>query len=249
MIVEQAKAYPLPVSRRYSSIDEIRSPFAQPIGQGDQDLPADNRDGTANPGPNTASFAFAAGSKDELRRVRGDVDAYGPRGGHDWRPYRGQSAEEIGRQAVDDGGFIYEDLPIADDFLERLGRAKDQQKVVVVVVDPWTIQLEFYRQKMLDFDRRESVSSGLLIPWDDEDAETARARYRLELGVERTFRQRFALNPAYVGSSIHSADELQKELAAAINEVRSRIIRGGAVQRGVEGRVPLPRNSGPGTLR
>lgn len=217
---ERHQLAPLPDLPR---LEDVRSAFheAKPAGIEGSDI--------AGPvGPGTARFVFVAARRGELAEVGAPPQNYGPEGGRDWRPYAPTEPTPVGvvsqRVAALENVF-YESLPLADRLLDQLREAERTNTIVVLVVDPWSIRAETYRRYMLDYDEASFVNCGVLIPWDRPYAEAAGVRDVLEAGVRQTFSRAFVLNTSHIRSSIHSVDELQKELIAVISEVRRRMIQ------------------------
>jgi FxsC-like protein len=199
-------------------------------------------------GPSAAQFVYVAGRHSEFDGVRDKVECYGEEG-HEWRPYYPDFEKPvwfISQSVATTENLQYERLCMGEDFINRLRAAEEKNIIVIVVVDPWSIQVESYRQKMREFDRRDFLNCGILIPWNDRDEETSRSIDALQRGVQTTFERKFFLNPTYFRGGIRSPEELQKEICDTINEVRARLIKRAEIKSpltGVGGHIPLLSNA------
>ena len=245
-IVGNAERHRLPPLPELPRLEEVRSAFHD-----DRRAPT-NGGGSSGPvGPGTARFVFVAARQGELTDIGAPEETYGPEGGRDWRPYAPTEPTPVGvvsqRVAALENVF-YETLPLADRLIDQLREAERTNTIVVIVVDPWSIRAESYRRYMVDYDEASFVNCGVLIPWDRRPVDAAGARDVLEAGVRQTFSRAFVLNTSHIRSSIHSVEELQKELIAVISEVRRRMIQRAEVflPRDRLTEMALPTIAGPG---
>lgn len=237
-IVEQARPDSVPRLANVPPLDQVTSVFGR----------RSRTDAPASFGPGTGVFVFVAAADAEARQVRSGVDAYGRTGGREWRPWFPNMERPVGvvsQTVASLENLFYETLTVDDALLDRLRSAEETNAIVMIVVDPWTIQLEPYRSHMLEFDQRAFVNCALLVPWNESDPETAAAQDRLATAVRRTFSRYFVLSSTQL-REIRSADELQHTLIAAIGDVRRRILQRAEVFRDVDTSVSLPMISGPG---
>lgn len=199
-------------------------------------------------GPRVAQFVYVAGRNTEFDGVRQTVDSYGEEGPQ-WQPYYPEYDRPVGiisQGVATTEGLFYETFPVDKDLLAKLRQAEDKNTIVIIVVDPWSIQVESYQKHMLEFDRKDFLNCGILIPWNEKDEETTVALSKLQTSVQKTFTRKFILN-TYFRDSISSADELQREICDTINEVRRRLLLRAKVEQLVESTShSLPTISGSG---
>ena len=225
---------PAPV-REIPPLAELASPFHDP------DTGYRTADPAAPPGRRLfAQFIYVAARPDELKGIRTELEAYGDQGGLYWRPYLPDMDTEIGIIAGEVASrerFFYESAELDSRLIERIKEAIAKHKVVVVVVDPWTVRLPHYRELMSDLDQMASSSSVVLIPINEQDAETAQQRTDLEAVVEATFINRTAApDPAAFAPWIRTHEELEDELAAKLTGAKMRVLRNDEVVRRAFGR-------------
>ncbi len=193
-----------------------------------------------------AQFVYVAARNQELTGLREERLAYGDLGGLDWQPFRPPVDDEIGIIAAAVTArekFRYERVEIGDDLADRLSAATEENKVVVVVVDPWTVRLESYRRLMRDLDRHSLPTCVVIIPFNDTDEETARNREVLGGIVEATFVNRnLAPDVETFIVGVASKDELEAKLSSALASAKSRVLRRYQIGAGANGpgRFPSP---------
>lgn len=239
-VVEQASSGPAPRQNTTPPLDRVENAFATPDA-GRQQAEAF--------GPGTAVFVFVAADDAQARQVRQNVGAYGPSGGRDWRPWFPETQRAVGvvaQSAASLENLFYESLPVDATLVQRLRAAEDANAIVVIIVDPWSIQLGSNEPHLRDFDRNSFVNCGLLIPWNETDQETGAMSALLGRIIRQTFSRCYVLNSAYIRDRIGSEDELQQALIGAIGDIRRRILQRAEVIREVDASVRLPSLAGPG---
>jgi FxsC-like protein len=246
-LVRDAEQHTLPHEGDVPPLAEVLSAFhasAPAVGL-DADLTPENV------GPGAAQFVFVAGRDQELRSVRNRIDAYGSEGGRDWRPFLPDVSRAVGiisQGAAAREDLFYEQLPVGQDLLDKLRIAERTNTIVLFVVDPWSADLQHYRQRLQEYDQLNFINCGILVPWNERDDEMANSSDRLRYNIRQTFYRTFMANSTYIRDSIGTVDELERELIAAINDVRRRIVQHAEVMRPVAAgeAKPLPQISGPG---
>lgn len=243
LIVQEADPNRLPPSSPPRPFEQEKNAFQTVADEGAQGITA-----TTRGGPNAAHFVYVAGSNSELGSVRRKVDCYGE-DEKEWRPFHPGLEKPvwlISQSVATTEGLEYSRLCIDEDFIGRLREAEEKNVIVVIVVDPWSIQVESYKNKMTEFDRRDFLNCGILIPWNEQDEETCQSMHALQRGVQATFERKFFLNPTYFRGSIRSPEELQKQICDTINEVRARLIKRAEIKSplaGGGGQMPLLSNA------
>jgi FxsC-like protein len=149
--------------------------------------------------------------------------------------------------AIED--LLYASLPIGEDAFQCLSRANDTNAIVVFVIDPWSVQLETYRNHLQAYDALPLKNFGMLIPWNGTDRETYDNLPRLQADIKTTLSRTYFFNKAYVRDSVKSVDELQRELISTLGKIRRRMLKEGHVFRpvGGGGNMPVISSSDEGT--
>ena len=223
-VVDVAEAHPLPPLAAVPALATVKSAFVAeppPAAAGgaapDQSLP--------NSGPGFAHFVFVAGQKQELQVVRKALAAY-DKDGRSWKPYLPAVDKPIAlftQRAATDVDLQHEVLPLTDALLKQLDAADDSNTIVVLVVDPWSLNVKTYQEYMKSYDKRNLVSCAVLVVSNPDDRDEAFTPEQLQQRVRETFRNSLTNKNVYVRDTIRSAADLSAELVAAIVEIRRRL--------------------------
>ncbi|WP_433210486.1 TIR-like protein FxsC [Dactylosporangium sp. CS-047395] len=175
-------------------------------------------------------FIVAAPNRDDARLVRGDVSYYGEQS-LDWTPYAtthttplaGFAREIAARRGLTAGASTISLSPAGAESPDGGAR------IIVLLVDAWTSQLETYRQAVERHEERHRATAAL-VPRNTEDAETEEHWRLLSDGLRSMFLDRIATRDSLVYRQdilTHRAfdEDLQIVLETARN--RSFAVRGG----------------------
>src|SRR5262249_5559194 len=148
-IIEASRLHKLPALPGLPPLDQVAETFPAPPGAPEQ-AARPQGDGT---NPRYVKFIFLAGRKQELRPYRASLDPYGERGG-EWRPWLPDPKDEVDllvQDVIQRERLIMDgEIPLDNELEERLDEAENGNKIVVIVVDLWTLQLANYRKLMRD---------------------------------------------------------------------------------------------------
>ena len=240
MLLQKVYEHPLSPIEDLKPIKEIESAFHSQISQ--MLTPAQV---SQNLGPRYVQFIFVAGRRDELRALRQNLDFYGEEGGLDWRPYQPDVPEEIGiiaQEIASREKLRYEAIPLDTNLMQKLRLAQQQNKLVVILVDTWTLLLEQYREFVQAYDGYESLNCILMILWNSEDVETMDKQSDLKNNVVYAFPTKSTKkDPRSFMDQIDTIDDLSRELSITLNEARMNIVRLAEVIRQVESKPKIPK--------
>jgi FxsC-like protein len=176
-----------------ASFDDVQNAFAAaPDGPSAGPIQSAGLAGT----PSAARIVYVVAREDEIAAApaplkRSDIGAYG-KSGYFWRPFRPGLDRVVGQLTFDSvSGYEYKSADFSPDLIDDLLRYDAAGEIVVLVVDPWTIRLPRYQQVMERFDERQPLKSGVVVPWNEEDGETAAAGAQLHANVRLTFKRLF----------------------------------------------------------
>ncbi len=247
-IIEAAKMHTLPVPNGLPSIDEIAPVF--PVSEAAPAAAAQPAVQEAN--PRYVKFIFVAAKKNELQGVRTSLSPYGGTGG-EWRPWLPDPEDEIDLLVQDvvrqEKLFSEGTIPLDDNLLQQLEAAQSNNRIVVIVVDTWTLRLQPYRKLMREFDEgKQYVNCVIVVPWNSMDAESVDQQQILEDAVQQTFLNRTLNNSPDLLTQIDSVTKMKDRLAAILQVTKSKIIKRAEVLRKAEGNGPLTLQTvkGPG---
>ena len=131
-IVAVSGQYLLPNWTEVQQLQDVTSPFPAHAG-----------------GPRVAQFVYLVGRGDEVgadgRRTQ--TSSYG-KGPEFWKPYDPPNAKEAARVAWDAAAKLdhdYYKLEPDDQLADAILKARDRRRLVVLMVDPWTLRVAHYK--------------------------------------------------------------------------------------------------------
>lgn len=239
-LVDRAKAHPLPSLANPPDILTVRSAFEQ----GETGL------GTALPhddevGPKYVQFVFVAGQRQEIQPTSAERAGLYGNAGADWKPYLPDVNEEVEKTAqrivAEEPDLRYAaPIPIDSALMERLEDAKAANKVVVLIVDTWTLQLKHYFDFMRQYDNRTFPNAVVLVPWNPKEAAEGARRPKLVAALKKAFLNRLVINdPQFYQDAIKSPDDFRKYLRIAINEARMKLVNIGEIKKSIADAPPF----------
>jgi FxsC-like protein len=247
-LIEAAQRHKLPALPNLPTLDQVAETFpglgAAPASVQQPQLAGAN--------PRYVKFIFLAGRRQELQPFRASLDPYGESGG-EWRPWLPDPRDEVDllvqdviqrERLISDGA-----IPLDNELEKRLKEAEESNKIVVILVDLWTLRLEDYRKHMRDVvDPKQFVNCVIVVPWNPQDAEAVKQRQTLEMLLQATFVNRTANDSPDLLTQIDSATKMKDRLAAMLQVTRSKIIKRAEVLRKATGAetVALANIEGPG---
>lgn len=247
-IIEAAERHKLPALPNLPSLDQVAEAFPREAARVELAQPQ-----ATGANPRYVKFIFLAGRKQELQPVRASLDPYGEENGGEWKPWLPDPKDEVDRLVQDvihRENFVSEGpIPLDDDLGKRLDEAENTNKIVVIVVDLWTLQLANYRKLMQDVvDPKQLVNCVIVVPWNPQDAEAVNQRQKLEDLLQLTFVKRTANDSPDLLTQIDSATKMKDRLAAMLQVIKSKIIKRAEVLRKATGAeaIALSNIEGPG---
>ncbi len=247
-VIEAAQKHKPPALPNLPPLEQVAETFPSRDG----DPPPAPQPQAAGANPRYVKFIFLAGRKQELQPYRASLDPYGESGG-EWRPWLPDPRDEVDllvqdviqRERLISDGVI----PLDNNLEARIEEAENSNKIVVIVVDLWTLRLENYGKLMRDYvDPKLFVNCVIVVPWNPQDAEAVNQRQTLEDVLQKTFVRRVATNSPDLITQIDSATKMKDRLAAALQVTKSNIIRRAEVLRRATGAeaIALANIEGPG---
>lgn len=261
-ITEDAKKYPLPpMSGGLKPLAEIE-PFFPPPRQGVAgSVPQSPAAPALTPAaagsvpspllaiPRHIRFIIAAADPDMITKGLRAADPYREHGADEWKPFYSQDRGEIGAivQNVASGS----DLSLTSDFVpfdatirEAVERAREEQKIVILIVDSWSVtSVERWRAILEEFEDRAQAGAyfncSVLVPWDEEDLELKPRRAEIEQAVRAIFSKR-ASNSVLYRDSILSQEQLRSALREVIFLLLAEIRKRATVRRPIPPGIAQP---------
>jgi len=196
---------------------------------------------------------FVAAADPQTFQGRRSLEPYLDHGGSDWKPFLPKEPRSIGALAqniVSEGDLdLTSDVSILDAGIkDAINRAWEERKIVVLLVDGWTVYATTESREILaDFDRENYYNCSVLVPWNDDDPEIAPRRADIEQSLQQAFFFRAnAKNPIFYRDSIRSREELREALREVIPRLRAEIRNRAKPVKPVPQGIALSMVSGPG---
>ena len=248
-LVDAAKMYQIPPLDNLLPLGEVSSAFHSATGVPEASATPSGPES----GPRYVQFIYVAENRDRMAKLRNELDSYGTEGGKDWQPYRPNVNEVIGILAQDvatDEKLYYEEVKLTDDLINTLKKSEDDKKLVVIVVDTWTLRLDQYKKIMREYDDQSFINSVLIVPWNINDEETKENSPELMAMVDDVFYKR----KQGLGAScsflcpVNTLDDFKLGLFTALYKARERILEKLKVEKIAKGIKPIPKPiiAGPG---
>jgi FxsC-like protein len=205
----------------------------------------------APPGPGHVEFLIAAGCASHFAHVPARQACYGARP-EDWRPYYPQFGKRIGPlvQATAAGVDLTSLLvDVGPGLRDRLKQAKNKQNIVVLIVDPWSLDVASIADHLGEYDELDLWNCTAFVTWND-DVETERKLTALKQRVVEIFENKTAHggDKNVFRDDINSLKKLEGDLAEVLVRIQQRIVERGEVIRKAEGErdIAMSQVQGPG---
>jgi len=229
--------------QRDACMVEIVEEIARVIGQPSKQ--------TARIGAGHVDFILVAGIENELKSIRSSIESYG-RETKDWRPYHPAVDKRIAtfiQNIASSEDYTSDFIEIKRDWINDLKQAEKKDRIILAIVDAWTICLDQYLNLIQEFDSWNSLNSGVLIPWNNLDSETNKKHQKLKDALRIAFRNKMTvLDPKSFREEVISLEDLEVTLRDMLIEIHKRIVETGEVIRRAKGDhdISLPTITGPG---
>jgi FxsC-like protein len=210
---------PLADTLELPEFDKIPNAFQRPAPSA-----GGNTAVTADVGPRYATFVYVVARSGEIQEAgKARLDAYGGED-VDWRPFcppTNSFVTRLAQKAVLKEDLNYERLLLSDNLVNDLLEAERKRKIIVILVDMWTLQLARYRQLMEQYDQHRFRSCVVLVPWNSHDPDIAAWAANLQRILRRTFSRQSG--PTF-RADIPSLERLEEEIGAALIASRKQIL-------------------------
>jgi FxsC-like protein len=248
-IVDAAKTYKLPPLDVIPTLGEVKPPPPFPcraIAAAEGIVQTSNVEL-----PRHVRFVFIAADPNEFGNLRSQA-AYVEKGGREWKPYYPNPENDIFPlvQHIVSGNelrFSSDELPFGPNLMQQVEEAREEGKIVILLVDGWTVNWNEGAQRILrEFDKRNFINCSVLVPWNEKDVDTISLRDNIEATLKRTFFFSRLKAPIYYRDSIKNKEELQATLQDIITRIKATIRDFSDLKRPVPLGSAKPIVSGPG---
>ena len=228
-LIEVANRFPLPPLQDSPDIRSIRPSFAG------EPVPTPHPTTTAEPGPRGprhVRFVIAAAQSGEMNALRQDCAPYGA--SHlDWQPYRPLVEDRVAvtaQRIAIKRELSSELVPVDGNLTAMLEEARSTNDLVVFIVDPWTVCLEAYRERLREYDKRNFPNSGVIVTWNEADEETTVLEPMLGDEMWRAFENNLQRGDAAFRTRVGHA-QFERTLETILTASQKRVFENGRVRR------------------
>lgn len=185
---------------------------------------------TASPrsSANAIHCACIAPTASEAATVRQTTSMYGTEP-WEWKafdPPETRPIMTIAQEVAAGEGLLCSPLEFDDRLPAQIEEARQNRRVVVVIVDSWVLNIPKYERLFSDFERILAPNCTVLVPFNESDNESSRARDHLRRNLKAVFysrSQHIAASP-YFQPQIRSRDQFAMELRKAIAALRAALL-------------------------
>ncbi|WP_432991307.1 TIR-like protein FxsC [Dactylosporangium sp. CA-233914] len=181
----------------------------------------------------TVHFVIAAPSAAEAESIERDGGFYGD-GPQDWapfRPVRPQPLREYAQRVASELGFesLFTGLNRLGD---RIKVAQQHNHIVVLLVDPWSVDIAAHRELLEAYDHHREHVSAMLVVMSAGDLQTQEHSGRLvELMHTTLGNNERRLDEMMLRRSVITGPSFEADLAVVLAEARNRLVAEGRVFR------------------
>lgn len=233
-IREAADEHPLPSLPSLPSLEMVPSAWdARQAVASATPVPAVPAPGV---GTKRVKFIYVAADPAAFAGQR-QPEPYHQNGGPDWKPFYPQP-RRIGTLVQnivshDDLDFESEGVTLSnnDDLVKEVEKAYDERKIVIILVDGWSMKCKPEYQTILrHFDENllpKYINYSVLVPWNKDDPENANRQEEINELVKDTLRFRAVdiANPLYYRDSISTVEELRASLSEILIKIKAEMHR------------------------
>jgi FxsC-like protein len=177
-----------------------------------------------------------------MTKVRTDLQFYGDRR-EDWAPYRPSLPESIATHAqrISASRFLDSDVTEVSQLTDRVDHARENNELVVLLVDSWITKLADHRSALATMDSRDEPALAILAPVSETDRETSRHRGELRSGLRSVLQRSLARKDQRLRIEIDDTRSFEIDLVTALEEAQNRIFQHGRIFRAPVARAPFGR--------
>lgn len=194
-------------------------------------------------GPKRVNFVVAAGSSSEMRDVRAALDTYGD-AWDEWAPYLPKCTDPVVLKAQNvavDQRLLSGPAPVEDDLITVLDEAEKHRELVVLIIDPWVVGIDRYRELLGQLDSKRYKNVAILMPGTKGEPRV------MPNGVDTADLLHMCIGnwlgdpPQNAHQDLDTIEKFEEVLKHTLVEIRARIVKHYEVARRVEQGVAMSR--------
>jgi FxsC-like protein len=195
-------------------------------------------------GPGQVCFVFVAGKPQELAGIgKKNVACYGNSGGSEWQPFLPDVNRAVGplagEIAFNQDFFRVHEMQLGNDLIQRIASAAGKRNVIVLFVDPWSLNVQDYCAWMKAYDSHNFRSCAVMVPWNENDPDNTPAALEVlkkRIGETFQFRMEFK-RKVYFTYPVRSLQDFRTKLKITLSQLRGAVISAAPAQKPVDGQA------------
>ncbi|EFC82656.1 hypothetical protein FrEUN1fDRAFT_4229 [Parafrankia sp. EUN1f] len=187
--------------------------------------PTPDSDSASQGGPSRVTFVLASASVREIAALRQHLDFYGS-DFDEWMPYHPSHRGRVcvmAQMVAAQQGMSSVITRLDDSVSDLLERSKARNEIVILLVDMWAAKLDDFRLALKKYDQRNEPTSGVLVPFNPEDAETRANFQHLKETLTSALRNNVMRQDKLFRTEIRSREEFDQALVQIIVDSQARI--------------------------
>jgi len=220
-IVQFAEGKALAVAEEKWEFATAKNIFDSP-----SDVPADDAGATRSTrGWKKVQFVVTAATADqvaELRRSDGRYDSEAL----EWRPYGPETlplAQDASFVALEER-LTPSSCDADRELQELIDQMEHEEQLVVLLVDPWTLRLPSYHDRVRTYDSRQWLHTGAVVVWDEKDSDTTAERNKLDHAVGSAFRVTRRKDRLTYSNAASTREQFAGELKKVIDKIHGLLV-------------------------
>jgi FxsC-like protein len=181
---------------------------------------------SASSGPRNITFIVAAAGRDDMRGIETMLEKYGD-DWRDWQPYHPGCTVPIAARAqvVAGNQRMFSAVDHADESLfALLQRARERGEVVVLLVDPWAVDLPAYGPLLERLNTTRSSYAAVVVPWETRDVLSTQPGRRAQDALYAKLGDWVDGGRLGFRDDMWSMEDFEKVLGQIVIDIRARII-------------------------
>ena len=224
-ICAAAKAQPLlPPLANVPAFEKIRNVFKS---EAEAAAVAEPVTEMQSKGPNSVGFVYVAGTKKQLLAKKNNV-FYGDSRPAEWSPFvsRKRMIGALAPEVAGSRNFLISSLALNDNIADYVKAAENDNSILVLVVDTWSLHLlPEYSEWMERFDRVSSLHTSVIVVWNEDDLDSQEYEQLLKAQINHTFETQSTRDEVFFRPTVKNAAEFESALLDSLIRIQDKIIQ------------------------
>ncbi len=232
-VVAMLQQPPLPALYPKPSLEDVADAFspARHVNAGGQAIAMLKPAMAVANGPDYVNFVLVAGAKTDFPALKKARDYYGAR--HlEWKPFTNQKLNigALAQYLASSKNFTCgAPLVIDSDLLSLIAHAEQQNSILVILVDSWSLHLIDKYERLMrqaDAEAARSLSTAVLVLWNEQDPDEAPPMPDvLRAQVRTTFPLQDTRDGIYFRAEVRSRGDFESMISESLIRIQDKIFQ------------------------